>query len=53
MKTLSNNILSIVVLSAFGLSSSQVFAEGGKISGIGTVSYTKQEALPVNEANGN
>lgn len=53
MKTLSNNILSLVILSAFGLSSNQVFAEGGKISGIGTVSYTKQEALPVNEANGN
>ena len=53
MKTLSKNILSLVVLTALGLSNSHVFAEGGKISGVGTLNYTKQEAMPVTEAEGN
>ncbi len=52
MKILSNYLLSFVALSACALTSGQAIAEGGKISGSGTLSYTKQEALPVAEANG-
>ena len=53
MKTLSNRIVSFLAMTAFALMSVQAYAAGGKISGSGLLTYTKQEALPIAEASGN
>lgn len=53
MKTLSNKIVSFLAMTAFAFMSVQGYAAGGKISGSGLLTYTKQEALPITEANGN
>ena len=45
MKTVSNNFLSLVVLSIFTCAGGQAYAEGGKISGSAALSYSKQDAL--------
>lgn len=52
MKTLSNTIIAFATLSTCALSSSQTFAEGGKISGSALLSYTKQEASAAPSAGG-
>jgi hypothetical protein len=52
MKTLSNKIITFAVFTACALSTHQALAEGGKISGIASLSYTKQEASVVPSAEG-
>jgi hypothetical protein len=44
MKTLSNQVMSFAVASVLAFSSGLAMAEGGKISGTASLSYTKQEA---------
>ncbi|MGB2832373.1 MAG: hypothetical protein WBC07_05440 [Methylotenera sp.] len=52
MKTVSNNFLSLVVLSIFTCAGGQAYAEGGKISGSAALSYSKQDASPAPSAEG-
>lgn len=52
MKTASNNILSLVVLSVLAFPSSQALAEGGKISGSAALNYSKQDASLTPSADG-
>lgn len=52
MKTLSNNIISFAIMSVCVVSSGQASAEGGKVSGSASLTYTKQEASLVPSAGG-
>lgn len=52
MKTSSRLILPVAALAACSMFSGAAMAEGGNISGSMSLSYTKQEALPVAEAPG-
>lgn len=52
MKTLSSKIITIAAFTACALSAHQALAEGGKISGSASLSYTKQEASIAPSADG-
>jgi len=52
MKKLSKNIFALAILSACTLSSEQVLAEGGKISGVASLTYAKQDASLAPSADG-
>lgn len=52
MNILFKKIVSFMAIFTLAFMSSYVCAEGGKISGSATLSYTKQEALPITDAPG-
>ena len=52
MKTFSNKIITLATLTACALSSGQAMADGGKISGSASLSYTKQVASLAPSADG-